>query len=208
MGGEGGRTPRPISSDWSLEPAPPPKEGPDGLSRLPLHARGREVAPPPPLSVAARLRAPSSKAGRVRGRGGCPSGRRPPAPAPAPAPSSTMLRRILQRTPGRVGSQGSDSDSSATPGNALDVNNEGSSEGFICPQCMKSHGSAEELFKHYQAVHDSGNESSSWRRSSKTRRCDTTPTRGPRPTGFSEGRKMVLRRVKKELENYKGSGSK
>uniref|UniRef100_A0A5F8GUE5 Early endosome antigen 1 n=1 Tax=Monodelphis domestica TaxID=13616 RepID=A0A5F8GUE5_MONDO len=71
-----------------------------------------------------------------------------------------MLRRILQRTPGRVGSQGSDSDSSATPGNVLDVNNEGSSEGFICPQCMKSHGSAEELFKHYQAVHDSGNESS------------------------------------------------
>uniref|UniRef100_A0A8D2LPY5 Early endosome antigen 1 n=1 Tax=Varanus komodoensis TaxID=61221 RepID=A0A8D2LPY5_VARKO len=28
--------------------------------------------------------------------------------------------------------------------------------GFICPLCMKSHGSAEELFKHYEAVHDSG----------------------------------------------------
>ncbi|OXB76905.1 UNVERIFIED_CONTAM: hypothetical protein H355_002376 [Colinus virginianus] len=67
-----------------------------------------------------------------------------------------MLRRILQRTPGRVGSQGSDSDSSAAPGNAVDVNNEGSSEGFICPLCMKSHGSAEELFKHYEAVHNSG----------------------------------------------------
>ncbi|XP_009580666.1 PREDICTED: early endosome antigen 1-like, partial [Fulmarus glacialis] len=59
-------------------------------------------------------------------------------------------------TPGRGGSQSSDSDSSATPGNAVDVNNEGSSEGFICPLCMKSHGSAEELFKHYEAVHNSG----------------------------------------------------
>ncbi|KAH0616741.1 hypothetical protein JD844_028110 [Phrynosoma platyrhinos] len=29
-------------------------------------------------------------------------------------------------------------------------------EGFICPLCMKSHGSAEELFKHYEAVHESG----------------------------------------------------
>uniref|UniRef100_A0A670YNK5 Early endosome antigen 1 n=1 Tax=Pseudonaja textilis TaxID=8673 RepID=A0A670YNK5_PSETE len=29
-------------------------------------------------------------------------------------------------------------------------------QGFICPLCMKSHGSAEELFKHYEAVHDSG----------------------------------------------------
>ncbi|XP_062989872.1 early endosome antigen 1 isoform X2 [Elgaria multicarinata webbii] len=67
-----------------------------------------------------------------------------------------MFRRILQRTPGRVGSQSSDSDSSAVPGNAVDVNNESSSEGFICPLCMKSHGSAEELFKHYEAVHDSG----------------------------------------------------
>lgn len=32
------------------------------------------------------------------------------------------------QTPGRGGSQSSDSDSSATPGNAVDVNNEGSSE--------------------------------------------------------------------------------
>ncbi|PNI38994.1 EEA1 isoform 5 [Pan troglodytes] len=39
-----------------------------------------------------------------------------------------MLRRILQRTPGRVGSQGSDLDSSATPINTVDVNNESSSE--------------------------------------------------------------------------------
>ncbi|XP_015276499.1 PREDICTED: early endosome antigen 1 [Gekko japonicus] len=70
-----------------------------------------------------------------------------------------MFRRILQRTPGRVGSQSSDSESSAIPGN-VDVNNEGSSEGFICPLCMKSHGSAEELFKHYEAVHDSGIDSS------------------------------------------------
>uniref|UniRef100_A0A6Q2YX54 Early endosome antigen 1 n=1 Tax=Esox lucius TaxID=8010 RepID=A0A6Q2YX54_ESOLU len=28
--------------------------------------------------------------------------------------------------------------------------------GFICPQCMKSHNSAEELFKHYELYHDSG----------------------------------------------------
>ena len=34
----------------------------------------------------------------------------------------------LFQTPGRGGSQSSDSDSSATPGNAVDVNNEGSSE--------------------------------------------------------------------------------
>uniref|UniRef100_G1KMF9 Uncharacterized protein n=1 Tax=Anolis carolinensis TaxID=28377 RepID=G1KMF9_ANOCA len=66
-----------------------------------------------------------------------------------------MFRRILQRNPGRVGSQASDSDS-AVSGNAVDVNNESSSEGFICPLCMKSHGSAEELFKHYEAVHESG----------------------------------------------------
>uniref|UniRef100_A0A1W2P7K1 Early endosome antigen 1 n=1 Tax=Mus musculus TaxID=10090 RepID=A0A1W2P7K1_MOUSE len=39
-----------------------------------------------------------------------------------------MFRRILQRTPGRVGSQGSDLDSSATPINTVDVNNESSSE--------------------------------------------------------------------------------
>uniref|UniRef100_A0A8C3IUX3 Early endosome antigen 1 n=1 Tax=Chrysemys picta bellii TaxID=8478 RepID=A0A8C3IUX3_CHRPI len=71
-----------------------------------------------------------------------------------------MLRRILQRTPGRVGSQSSDSDSSAAPGNAVDVNNESTSEGFICPMCMKSHGSAEELFKHYEVVHGSGIDSS------------------------------------------------
>ncbi|KAB1270245.1 Early endosome antigen 1 [Camelus dromedarius] len=33
-------------------------------------------------------------------------------------------------------------------------------QGFICPQCMKSLGSADELFKHYEAVHDAGNDSS------------------------------------------------
>ncbi|XP_053575206.1 early endosome antigen 1 [Bombina bombina] len=63
-----------------------------------------------------------------------------------------MFRRILQLTPGRVGTQNSESDSSATPGNA--INNESSSEGFICPLCMKSHGSAEELFMHYEASHE------------------------------------------------------
>lgn len=29
-------------------------------------------------------------------------------------------------------------------------------QGFICPQCMKSHNSAEELFKHYDLFHDTG----------------------------------------------------
>lgn len=29
-------------------------------------------------------------------------------------------------------------------------------QGFICPQCMKSHNSAEELFKHYELFHDTG----------------------------------------------------
>uniref|UniRef100_A0A4W3IGA9 Early endosome antigen 1 n=1 Tax=Callorhinchus milii TaxID=7868 RepID=A0A4W3IGA9_CALMI len=33
------------------------------------------------------------------------------------------------------------------------------SQGFICPLCMKSHASAEELFKHYEACHESVNES-------------------------------------------------
>uniref|UniRef100_A0A8C8CY63 Early endosome antigen 1 n=1 Tax=Oncorhynchus tshawytscha TaxID=74940 RepID=A0A8C8CY63_ONCTS len=32
--------------------------------------------------------------------------------------------------------------------------------GFICPQCMKSHNSAEELFKHYELYHDSGDQPS------------------------------------------------
>uniref|UniRef100_A0A2K6GJ39 Early endosome antigen 1 n=1 Tax=Propithecus coquereli TaxID=379532 RepID=A0A2K6GJ39_PROCO len=36
----------------------------------------------------------------------------------------------------------------------------GINTGFICPQCMKSLGSADELFKHYEAVHDAGNDSS------------------------------------------------
>ncbi|KAG8137962.1 hypothetical protein E2320_003910 [Naja naja] len=83
-----------------------------------------------------------------------------------------MLRRILQRTPGRVGSQSSDSDSSAAPGNAVDINNESTSEGFICPLCMKSHGSAEELFKHYEAVHNSGIDTSHAGESNMTPKSD------------------------------------
>uniref|UniRef100_A0A0E9RK22 C2H2-type domain-containing protein n=1 Tax=Anguilla anguilla TaxID=7936 RepID=A0A0E9RK22_ANGAN len=59
-----------------------------------------------------------------------------------------MLRRILQRTPGKGGP-----DQPAT-----DVNTDQTSEGFICPQCMKSHNSAEELFKHYDVFHESANE--------------------------------------------------
>lgn len=31
-------------------------------------------------------------------------------------------------------------------------------QGFICPQCMKSLGSADELFKHYEAAHDAGHD--------------------------------------------------
>ncbi|XP_061109284.1 early endosome antigen 1 isoform X6 [Conger conger] len=58
-----------------------------------------------------------------------------------------MLRRILQRTPGKGGP-----DQPAT-----DVNDQ-TSEGFICPQCMKSHNSAEELFKHYEVFHESANQ--------------------------------------------------
>uniref|UniRef100_A0A8C9VKZ0 Early endosome antigen 1 n=1 Tax=Scleropages formosus TaxID=113540 RepID=A0A8C9VKZ0_SCLFO len=54
------------------------------------------------------------------------------------------------QTPGKGGSQGSDSDQQAA-----DINNE-TSEGFICPQCMKSHNSAEELFKHYEVFHEAG----------------------------------------------------
>lgn len=64
-----------------------------------------------------------------------------------------MLRRILQRTPGRVGSQGSDLDSSAAPINTVDVNNESSSEGFICPLCMKRCITPIDLSEHYQKVH-------------------------------------------------------
>uniref|UniRef100_A0A6Q2XUP3 Early endosome antigen 1 n=1 Tax=Esox lucius TaxID=8010 RepID=A0A6Q2XUP3_ESOLU len=49
------------------------------------------------------------------------------------------------------GSQNTESDQPTA-----DLNNDQTSEGFICPQCMKSHNSAEELFKHYELYHDSG----------------------------------------------------
>ncbi|KTF91113.1 hypothetical protein cypCar_00030876 [Cyprinus carpio] len=65
-----------------------------------------------------------------------------------------MLRRILQMTPGKGGSQSSESEQPSA-----DMNNE-SSEGFICPQCMKSHNSAEELFKHYEVFHEPGDQPS------------------------------------------------
>uniref|UniRef100_A0A8C7RDX6 Early endosome antigen 1 n=1 Tax=Oncorhynchus mykiss TaxID=8022 RepID=A0A8C7RDX6_ONCMY len=83
----------------------------------------------------------------------------------------------LPQTPGKGGSQNSESDQPSA-----DLNNDQTSEvtrvsylcnspdgllyhcttvslnvlGFICPQCMKSHNSAEELFKHYELYHDSG----------------------------------------------------
>uniref|UniRef100_A0A8C5FPE9 Early endosome antigen 1 n=1 Tax=Gadus morhua TaxID=8049 RepID=A0A8C5FPE9_GADMO len=60
---------------------------------------------------------------------------------------------LLQQTPGIGGSQNAES-SEQQPG--ANLNNEQTSEGFICPQCMKSHNSAEELFKHYDLFHDTG----------------------------------------------------
>uniref|UniRef100_A0A665XAN8 Early endosome antigen 1 n=1 Tax=Echeneis naucrates TaxID=173247 RepID=A0A665XAN8_ECHNA len=54
-------------------------------------------------------------------------------------------------TPGKGGSQNAESEQPST-----DLNHEQTSEGFICPQCMKSHNSAEELFKHYELFHDTG----------------------------------------------------
>uniref|UniRef100_A0A8K9XB76 Early endosome antigen 1 n=1 Tax=Oncorhynchus mykiss TaxID=8022 RepID=A0A8K9XB76_ONCMY len=64
----------------------------------------------------------------------------------------------LLQTPGKGGSQNSESDQPSA-----DFNNDQTSEvtlGFICPQCMKSHNSAEELFKHYELYHDSGDQPS------------------------------------------------
>uniref|UniRef100_A0A7N9AMV8 Early endosome antigen 1 n=1 Tax=Mastacembelus armatus TaxID=205130 RepID=A0A7N9AMV8_9TELE len=55
------------------------------------------------------------------------------------------------QTPGKGGSQNAESEQPST-----DLNNDQTSEGFICPQCMKSHNSAEELFKHYELFHDTG----------------------------------------------------
>uniref|UniRef100_A0A8B9JW77 Early endosome antigen 1 n=1 Tax=Astyanax mexicanus TaxID=7994 RepID=A0A8B9JW77_ASTMX len=54
----------------------------------------------------------------------------------------------ISQTPGKGGSQASESEQPSA-----DMNNE-TSEGFICPQCMKSHNSAEELFKHYEVYHE------------------------------------------------------
>ncbi|KAK2842105.1 hypothetical protein Q5P01_012305 [Channa striata] len=62
-----------------------------------------------------------------------------------------MFRRILQMTPGKGGSQNAESEQPSP-----DLNHDQTSEGFICPQCMKSHNSAEELFKHYELFHDTG----------------------------------------------------
>uniref|UniRef100_A0AAV2L3T1 C2H2-type domain-containing protein n=1 Tax=Knipowitschia caucasica TaxID=637954 RepID=A0AAV2L3T1_KNICA len=62
-----------------------------------------------------------------------------------------MLRRILQMTPGKGGSQTAETEQPST-----EQNHDQTSEGFICPQCMKSHNTAEELFKHYDLFHDTG----------------------------------------------------
>uniref|UniRef100_A0A668A219 Early endosome antigen 1 n=1 Tax=Myripristis murdjan TaxID=586833 RepID=A0A668A219_9TELE len=70
------------------------------------------------------------------------------------------------QTPGKGGSQNTESEQPSA-----DLNNDQTSEsashgwpeqlcfcmqGFICPQCMKSHNTAEELFKHYELFHDTG----------------------------------------------------
>ncbi|KAM9814483.1 uncharacterized protein ACBT44_009670 isoform 2-T2 [Syngnathus typhle] len=62
-----------------------------------------------------------------------------------------MLRRNLQMIPGIGGAQNAESEQPTT-----DVSHEQTSEGFICPQCMKSHSSAEDLSKHYELFHDTG----------------------------------------------------
>ncbi|XP_061140158.1 early endosome antigen 1-like isoform X1 [Syngnathus typhle] len=62
-----------------------------------------------------------------------------------------MLRRNLQMIPGIGGGQNAESEQPTT-----DVSHEQTSEGFICPQCMKSHSSAEDLSKHYELFHDTG----------------------------------------------------
>uniref|UniRef100_A0A8C7KZU5 Early endosome antigen 1 n=1 Tax=Oncorhynchus kisutch TaxID=8019 RepID=A0A8C7KZU5_ONCKI len=66
---------------------------------------------------------------------------------------SLLCLLSLPQTPGKGGSQNSESDQPSA-----DLNNDQTSEGFICPQCMKSHNSAEELFKHYELYHDSGDQ--------------------------------------------------
>uniref|UniRef100_A0A2K6L502 Early endosome antigen 1 n=1 Tax=Rhinopithecus bieti TaxID=61621 RepID=A0A2K6L502_RHIBE len=109
------------------------------------------------------------------------------------------------QTPGRVGSQGSDLDSSATPINTVDVNNESSSEGFICPQCMKSLGSADELFKHYEAVHDAGNDSGHGGESNLAlKRDDVTLLRQEVQDLQASLKKMVLGRIKEGIRKYQG----
>uniref|UniRef100_A0A8C0ZRC9 C2H2-type domain-containing protein n=1 Tax=Castor canadensis TaxID=51338 RepID=A0A8C0ZRC9_CASCN len=106
-----------------------------------------------------------------------------------------------------VGSQGSDLDSSATPINTGDVNNESSSEGFICPQCMKSLGSADELFKHYQAVHDADNDASHGGEASLAlKRDDITLLRQEVQDlqASLKEEKWYAEELKKELEKYQG----
>ncbi|KAB0396348.1 hypothetical protein E2I00_013214 [Balaenoptera physalus] len=111
-----------------------------------------------------------------------------------------------EATPGRVGSQGSDLDSSSAPINTVDVNNESSSEGFICPQCMKSLGSADELFKHYEAVHDAGNDSSHGGEALALKRDDITLLRQEVQDlqASLKEEKWYSEELKKELEKFQG----
>uniref|UniRef100_A0A673X225 Early endosome antigen 1 n=1 Tax=Salmo trutta TaxID=8032 RepID=A0A673X225_SALTR len=55
--------------------------------------------------------------------------------------TSLLCLLSLPQTPGKGGSQNSESDQPSA-----DLNNDQTSEGFICPQCMKSHNSEERWF--------------------------------------------------------------
>uniref|UniRef100_A0A4W4ESI3 FYVE-type domain-containing protein n=1 Tax=Electrophorus electricus TaxID=8005 RepID=A0A4W4ESI3_ELEEL len=74
---------------------------------------------------------------------------------------------LSSQTPGKGGAQTPESDQPSA-----EMNNE-TSEGFICPQCMKSHNSAEELFKHYGIFHEAQDQS--------------TQLGGAGPAGLTEG---------------------
>uniref|UniRef100_A0A4W3ICE9 Early endosome antigen 1 n=1 Tax=Callorhinchus milii TaxID=7868 RepID=A0A4W3ICE9_CALMI len=79
--------------------------------------------------------------------------------------------------------------------------------GFICPLCMKSHASAEELFKHYEACHESVNESGHREEANQSlRRDDVTLLRQEiqdLQTTLKEER-WYSEELKKELDKVQG----
>uniref|UniRef100_A0A8D0PUL7 C2H2-type domain-containing protein n=1 Tax=Sus scrofa TaxID=9823 RepID=A0A8D0PUL7_PIG len=78
--------------------------------------------------------------------------------------------------------------------------------GFICPQCMKSLGSADELFKHYEAVHDAGNDSSQGGEALALKRDDITLLRQEVQDlqASLKEEKWYSEELKKELEKFQG----